>query len=271
MVLDLSPTRRALAFYALTLALAILVRLAVPLVGEASLPLTMLTPTVATIIMLSVVSPEGSFRDALRSLGLDVAGLKAWPLAILAPIAIFIVGLAIMVAAGFTTLATIPPDQSFLLGAPDIAIGFIVGSLFAVGEEIGWRGYMLPRMTGFPLLSAMLIVGFLHGVWHLPLLMTTDYYHAGSLVIVVPLFLITLTLAGVFYGYLRVWSGSVWPVALAHGAVNSGWNFTNDLSTNKSPLVSEYIGGESGLMMIAGLLVIAAVIARYMKRNKLSF
>lgn len=227
----------------------------------------MLTPTLATILMLWLIAPEGGFRDALRKLGLDVAGLKARPLAIIAPLVIFVAGLVVMVAAGLTTIVASPQNQSLLFAALDIAIGFVVGSLFAVSEEIGWRGYMLPRMKDFPSLSAMLLVGFLHGVWHLPLLMTTDYYHSGPLVIVVPLFLITLTLAGVFYGFLRVWSGSVWPVALAHGAVNSGWNFTNNLSTNKSPLVSEYIGGESRLIMIAGLLVIAAILARYMKRN----
>jgi len=51
----------------------------------------------------------------------------------------------------------------------------------------------------------------------------TPYYHStGNPLIVVPLFLATLTLTGVVYGELRLMTGSVWPATLAHGAGNSG-------------------------------------------------
>ena len=95
----------------------------------------------------------------------------------------------------------------------------------------------------------MLIVGFLHGVWHLPLLLTTDLLPRRRAIpwIVAPLFLVTLTLAGVFYGYLRVTTGSVWPVAGAHAAVNVAWGISMEVSQTKSPLVLEYVGGESGV------------------------
>ena len=104
------------------------------------------------------------------------------------------------------------------------------------------RGGRLARLhaaalRGIGMVPAMLIVGFLHGVWHLPLLLTTDYYHpTGNPWIVAPLFLVTLTLAGVFYGFLRVWTGSVWPVAVAHAAVNIAWGISSEVSRTKSPL-----------------------------------
>jgi membrane protease YdiL (CAAX protease family) len=130
---------------------------------------------------------------------------------------------------------------------------------------------MLPRMLGLGLVPAMLAVGFLHGVWHLPLLLTTDYYHAtGNPWIVAPLFLITLTLAGVFYGFLRIWTGSVWPVAIANSAVNIAWALSSEVSATQSPAVLEYIGGESGLVMICGLLIIDLILIRVMARSRLS-
>ena len=128
---------------------------------------------------------------------------------------------------------------------------------------------MLPRLLGWGVVPAMLITGFLHGVWHLPLLLTTGYYHpSGNPWIVAPLFLVTLTLAGVFFGFLRVWTGSVWPVAVAHAAANTAWGVTSEVSRTKSPLVLEYVGGESGAVVIGGLLIFDLVLIGMLRRAR---
>jgi CAAX protease family protein len=72
----------------------------------------------------------------------------------------------------------------------------------------------------------------------------------------------TLTLAGVFYGYLRVWTQSVWPVAIAHAVFNSAWGILGDFTLAHSPDQFEYVGGESGVLVIAGLSVAGLVLAR---------
>jgi membrane protease YdiL (CAAX protease family) len=259
-------SRKAFIFYAITLALAVAVAFVVPFIGEASLPVTMFTPTVAAVIMLAVIAPEGGFRKVLSLLGLDRAGFKGWPLAIAGPAAIHLVGLVILSLAGLAVFVAPQLTGSIGFVIFKISTGLAIGTLFALGEEIGWRGYMLPRLLGFGVVPAMLIVGFLHGVWHLPIMLTTDYYHnTGNPMLVVPLFLITLTLAGVFYGFLRLWTGSVWPVAIAHAAANMAWELMTEMTETKSPLVLEYVGGESGVIMIAGLLLFSFFIIRHMK------
>jgi uncharacterized protein len=264
-----TDSRDAFKFYAITLALAMAVAFAVPFIGEASLVVTMMTPTLAAIIMLVFIAPEGSFRKAISLLGLDRTGFKGWPLAIGGPAAIHLVGLAILSVAGLAVFAlpqmTGPPGFATL----KILSGLVIGTLFALGEEIGWRGYMLPRIRGIGIAAAMLLVGLLHGIWHLPIMLTTDFYHStGNPFLVVPLFLITLTLAGVFYGFLRIWTASVWPVAIAHSTANMAWEITNEMTQTKSALVQEYIGGESGLIMIGGLLVFGFVLVRHMRSEK---
>jgi uncharacterized protein len=259
-------SRKAVIFYAITLALAVAVAFAVPFIGEASLPVTMFTPTVAAVIMLAVIAPEGGFRKVLSLLGLDRAGFKGWPLAIAGPAAIHLVGLVILSLAGLAVFVAPQLSGSVGFAIFKISTGLAVGTLFALGEEIGWRGYMLPRLLGFGVVPAMLIVGFLHGVWHLPIMLTTDYYHnTGNPLLVVPLFLTTLTLAGVFFGFIRIWTGSVWAVAIAHAAANMAWEIMTEITETKSPLVLEYVGGESGVIMIAGLLVIGFILIRYMR------
>jgi len=262
----MTNTNRAFVFYAITLALAVVVAFAVPFIGEASLPVTMLTPTLATVIMLAMVSPEGGFREALSLLGLDRAGLNGWPLAIAGPAAIHLVGFVILSIAGLAVF--VAPQMSGSVGFAifKISTGLLIGTLFALGEEIGWRGYMLPRLFSFGVVPATLIVGSLHGVWHLPIMLTTGYYHnTGNPLLVVPLFLVTLTLAGVFFGFIRIWTGSVWAVAIAHAAANMAWELMTEMTETKSPLVLEYVGGESGVIMITGLLIFSFLIIRHMR------
>ena len=266
---EINSVAKPIVFYLITLVLAVLVRLLVPYVGEASLPLTMLTPAVGAVLMLTVVMPESGFRRALTSLGLDKAGFKGWSLAVGGPVLIFALELVLMAQVGLTSIAWPEITGSVSFAILDIFAGLFIGTFFAAFEEIGWRGYMLPRLARFPLVPVMLVVGFFHGIWHLPLMLTTDYYHTGNLFVVVPLFLVTLTLAGIFYGFLRVWTGSVWPVAIAHAVVNTGWNLSQKLSTANTPAVLEYIGGESGVIMIVGLLLFDCVIIYYLTRHKI--
>ncbi len=137
------------------------------------------------------------------------------------PACIFAAGLAVLLGLGWTEVAGPQISGPMLDVAGNLLLGFAVATLLSLAEEIGWRGYLLPRMFGYGVVPAMLLVGLLHGTWHLPLLLTTDYYHSGENPwIVTPMFLATLTLAGVFYGILRIWTASVWPVAVAHAAVN---------------------------------------------------
>ena len=108
-------------------------------------------------------------------------------------------------------------------------------------------------------LRALLLSGLLHGIWHLPLILLTPFYHpGGNRAIVVGLFLLTLTAAGVLYGYLRLTSESVWPVGIAHGVYNSAWNLFSGLTVaGAAPLLLEYMASESGLIPLIGVTMLS--------------
>ena len=92
-------------------------------------------------------------------------------------------------------------------------------SVLFLAEEIGWRGYMLPRVQQLTSRRrAAVVTGFVHGCFHLPLiLIATTYDEHGSRWLVAPIVVATITAGGVFYAYLWDRTGSVWPVAMAHG------------------------------------------------------
>ena len=138
-------------------------------------------------------------------------------------------------------------------------MAIVIVTILALTEEIGWRGYLLPRVqTLVPKRRAALVVGFIHGMFHVPLMVfTTTYNNVGSRWIVVPTVVVTLTAAGVFYAWLKDRSGSVWPVALAHGTVNvliDGTTYVVVLS----PVAFAHTATESGFVTLAAAAVVAA-------------
>lgn len=252
----LTDTTKALTFYSIAFGLAVLVTLLSPLLGAGAAFLTMFTPLFAVLLMLLVVTRDGYSRAGWRSLGLHRAGLRGWPLALIGPALVLGCTYALAWAIGVGKFAQ-PADgiADMLLNLlAELLIGGLIGGL---GEEIGWRGYFLPHLLTLGRQRALLLSGLLHGAWHLPLLLLTPFYHGlGDRWIVVPLFLLTLTAAGVFYGYLRLATDSVWPAALAHSSFNAFWNLFSTLTVAVSPLALEYLAGETGVFTLVSTAIV---------------
>jgi CAAX protease family protein len=253
---NLSDLTKASTFYILAFSLALGVAFLSQVFGEGVLLISMFTPLMAVLLMFFVVTRDGYSRAGWLSLGLHRAGARSWGLAVLLPL------LAIGGAYGAAWSIGIgqPNIPEGLLVLPfKLLISITVGALLgALGEEVGWRGYLLPHLISLGRTRAMLITGFLHGVWHLPGMLLTPFYHnLGNRFIVVALFMLSITIAGVFYGYLRLTSNSVWPVAIAHRAVNTFWDQFTALTVSVSPLAMEYLAGESGLFTLIGIILIA--------------
>src|ERR671928_1425042 len=83
----LSELTKGLTFYAIVFALVVGVAFA-PLDGHTLLLVAMAMPALAVLLMLLVVTRDGFSRAGWASLGLHRAGIKGWPLAVLAPLAV---------------------------------------------------------------------------------------------------------------------------------------------------------------------------------------
>ena len=263
---DFRGSTGAAVFYAIAFGLAVLIALTADTFGERSAALTMLTPSIAVLVMVLVLTRDGWTRRGWTAVGVNRLGLKGWPLAILGPIAVLGIAYGLLIAFGQASLKA--PEVSRPLGqlVVNMGLSLVIGTLLAFCEELGWRGYMLPRLARQSLLAGMLVVGFCHGLWHLPLMLLTPYYHTGgNMLIVVPLFLVTLTLAGILYGYLFFSTWSVWPVAIAHGVYNFVWALGKDFLAPASPETMEYWGGESGILAIIGLAIVCAILVPRIK------
>jgi membrane protease YdiL (CAAX protease family) len=218
----------------------------------------MFTPLAAVLLMFFVVTRDGTSKKAWLSLGLHRAGFRSWGLALLAPVAVLALAYGLAWTLGIGRFTWPGPNPITNFPASSIVIGISLSLLLAFGEEIGWRGYLLPHLLPLGRTRALLVSGLLHGLFHLPLMLFTPFYHGlGSRLIVIPLFLLALTAAGVWYGYLRLTSHSVWPAAIAHTSLNIFVEQFTNVTIAASPLALEYLVGESGVFTLVGIIVAA--------------
>lgn len=100
-----------------------------------------------------------------------------------------------------------------------------IASFAALGEEGGWRGYMMPKlMKLMSVPKAVIVGGIIWGVWHAPLTCIghnfgTDY--PGFPYVGILVMCIFCTLMGMLLTYITIKSSSIWPAAIMH-AVNNG-------------------------------------------------
>lgn len=101
-------------------------------------------------------------------------------------------------------------------------VGVLFSCLPALGEEIGWRGFLVPelfKVTSFT--RTALISGGIWAVWHYPAVFFADYGNAAT-----PLWfnviIFTVGVMGISFtmAWLRLRSGSLWPAVVLHASHN---------------------------------------------------
>jgi uncharacterized protein len=262
MFTKLTDATKAAIFTVLVLCLsvgaALLIRFLEFSTGAVMWSLWSITPTVATLIMLLVVTRDGYSREGWKSLGLHRLGLSVWWIA-------FGVTLLITVAASAVVWAT--PLASFALpegGIIDPILSFFIFFgmsvvWFALAEEIGMRGYLQPHLMSLGRTPALLVVGLVFATWHMPLIFlaaAAANFPTGNLLLFFPLFYGTFVAASFFFGYLRIYTGSIWPASIAHAVHNAAWNILGAVTLTATPvLVEVYLVGDFGLLILIGTAI----------------
>lgn len=134
--------------------------------GHVDAPILPIGPLLAALVMLALIGG----RPALRALLAKIIHWRVAPrwylFVLLAPPALTFAAVAINLAVGapLASARAVPSVTDFALQF--VFVLLVVG----LGEEPAWRGYALPRlMASRNALTAALVLGLFHAVWHLPL------------------------------------------------------------------------------------------------------
>src|SRR5215210_4247893 len=172
MFTKLTDTSKAAIFAVLVLCLAVGAALLIRFLDITSdgvmFSIWSITPTVAALIMLLVVTRDGYSKEGWKSLGLHRLGLSVWWIAFGATLLITVAASAIVWATPLASLAM--PEGGILNPVINFVISFAIAALtFSLAEEIGMRGYLQPRLMSLGRTRALLVVGLVWATWHMPL------------------------------------------------------------------------------------------------------
>ncbi|HTM58384.1 MAG TPA: type II CAAX endopeptidase family protein, partial [Candidatus Udaeobacter sp.] len=150
--------------------------------------------------------------------------------AIAAPLAVMLIGYG---AAWGSSLApfTLPPAAPWPGADPatrfagfalsNLGRGIATWLLLALGEEIGWRGYLLPRLIDAGVRRPVLLSGIIWGFWHVPSVLWGSYPAGPNRPLSAAIILVTLGAFALALARMRLETGSIWPVVLSHAFWNS--------------------------------------------------
>jgi membrane protease YdiL (CAAX protease family) len=222
---------------------------------------------IASVIMTALtLGKEGVISLLKRYLQWRV-GWKWYLAAILLSPASMIAGVYLNSA-----LTGVPPDFSTVIAykifgesvyLPLFILPFFIIDFLANGEEIGWRGYVLPRLQAkYSALTSTLILGVIWGVWHLPKYLT--HWNTVSFL----WFMAHVLAVSVLYTWLYNGTrGSLLLVTLFHASTNTAGVFMPMANTVSSENMSAYIIYVL-LEVITAVIIIIVTGAEWLSRTE---
>jgi len=193
----------------------------------------MYAPFLAVITVI-VLTRKPILRE-LKELGirLSTKNLKYFFIGAGVPYAVYALGTLYAYLLGFRVvnpIAELPLAKMF--GPITVLITTLVGTYvaaitintaFALGEEIGWRGYLYILLRPkFGTTLSSIIIGTIWALWHAPLILFLGYNYPHHRDIVgLGMFILICSVWSYIMLYLREVSGSVLPAATMHGAINA--------------------------------------------------
>lgn len=122
------------------------------------------------------------------------------------------------IAAQFSTIPPVAAIVGTLVSG--LFAGCTINAVMALGEEYGWRNYLLDALRGQRFWKAALLIGLVWGIWHAPLILLRHNYPQHP-VAGVGMMCVFCILTGALELWLVLKTGSVVPAAMMHGIINA--------------------------------------------------
>ncbi|MGE0589690.1 MAG: CPBP family glutamic-type intramembrane protease [Cyclobacteriaceae bacterium] len=212
--------------------------------------LTVLSPSIVALILTARSSGRSGVKELFVEQTLQKARLKWFVLSLFGiP---FIASLAMLTALDFDIAA-------FRLRTTQLLPQMVVIVVIAIGEEYGWRGYLLPKlMKHFSLLSSSLILGLIWGFWHFPAYLIGTGVPLQMNFIV---FMLWIVLGTLFISWVYYYTRSVLTSILVHISANTAFNYLL--------ILPEFTGSINTFWIFMAYLMVLLVVVYYLDRRQL--
>jgi membrane protease YdiL (CAAX protease family) len=165
------------------------------------------------------------------------------------------------------SLQALPISYLWVVLIQGLFAGITINALFAFGEEIGWRGFLLRQFQQMYFIKASLIIGSIWGIWHTPLILMGHNYpqhpQIGVLMMVVLCILLTP-----FHLYITIKAKSVIAAAIMHGTMNATVAISI-ISISGGNDITSGITGLPGFIVLCVFIIILFIYDRYIDKDKI--
>ena len=149
------------------------------------------------------------------------------------------------------SIENLPFDFFWITLLQGLIAGITINAVAGFGEELGWRGFLLNEFKGMSFFKASVIIGFIWGIWHAPIILMGHNYPQHPRIGVFMMIVWCILLTPIFI-YITIKSKSVVAAAISHGTLNG----TAGLSIMKIEGGSDLTTGVAGLAGFIALLIV---------------
>ena len=232
----------------------------------------MWAPAAGRLLVCRTVDRGFTSPLPLSRWGATGAGVILVPLAV--PIAVYGSAYAIAWSAGLAQWS--PGGGRWTTGSQiaanvvaNLSILGVFGTLTALGEEIGWRGYLQPRLDAAGVRYSVVVVWICELIYHAPVIAGAGYAAAGGVFTSLLLFAAGGLSVSFLWAFESYRARSLWPAVFFHSFHNtvSQWLFPKFFAGGENELWL----GEAGLLPAAGYLVLGIALLLWMWRRGLAW
>lgn len=147
-------------------------------------------------------------------------------------------------------------ESSFSQAAVFATLGVLLSMATSLGEEIGWRGFLLTELRQlFPEKQVAVIIGIVWFFYHAPLIVFSNYNNGNIPVSLLCFFTMVMGFT-VLADHLCIRAHSLWPAVLLHASHNVFVQSIFDRLTINGPY-TQYLTSEFGLGLAIGYALVA--------------
>jgi membrane protease YdiL (CAAX protease family) len=272
--------------FGLTISLCLVARLANLTLFDTPLFLSQMTIAVAMFIpaISAVLTQKFIVKKSLKELGLRVGNLSMYGKSYLTICLLFIVNylftwlfiqkpdltlqsfIGQMSGIGGNLSLPMPASQMLLLMSLITFLGAPIFNLIpSLGEEIGWRGFLLPNLEPLGKVKAMLFSGMIWALWHTPMIVILGFMYGRDIWPGVLLYFLLVTGLGIYMGSVWFKTRSTILAAFIHAVFNANaYGVWSLIFVSESKLII----GPAGVVAVSMCLLLAAITIYSFKDNR---
>lgn len=212
--------------------------------------LSVFTPSILALILTAMANGKKGLYELFVQQTVQKTAYK-WLL-------LSVIGIPILASLAVLTMLNFDVS-GFQLRTTQLLPQVVVIVLIAIGEEYGWRGYLLPHlMKRFSVFYSSIILGLIWGFWHFPAyLIGTGTPQEMSFFV----FLLWVILGTLFISWIYYYTRSVLTSILAHISANVAFNYLN--------ILPEFTGSMDTFWLFMLYLSVLIMVVYYVGREDL--